>query len=137
MSLKIQLNPIEKNEQKKVFKDLNCVDIDNNPSVVDKQAIEKRIQNLFNWSQGQRILLPTFGNILEKIKYEPLNEVTLKNAESQIRLMFSFEPEVRIIEPITLEPNPDRNELYIRVDYAIPSLEVKSSTELTVQVVEQ
>ena len=136
MSLRIQLIPITKTTQGKTYKDINCADIDENPVLTDLQAIKNRIRNIFDWRRGSRILYPNFGNVIDYIKYEPLNELTLMNAEKGIREMFSYEPEVTITN-ITMDPNPDENELYIRVDYSVPRLNVTTSTEFNINVVEQ
>jgi phage baseplate assembly protein W len=98
-----------------------------NPVNYDLVSIKNRIRNLFDWQQGTRILYPEYGNILEKIKYEPLSELTMKNAESLIRKMFSFEPEVSITD-IVITPNYDENTMEIRVDYEVPKLDVRSAT---------
>ena len=136
MALLINLKPTEKNSLGNTYKDIDCSAIDDAPTNKDLESIKHRIRNLFDWTPGSRILLPGYGNILERIKYQPLNDLTLKNAEAQIRTMFGYEPIVKLTS-VDLTPNYDQNELKIRVDYAVPSLDLTTSTSLTVQVAEQ
>lgn len=131
MSLVIQLTPVSKTTEDKTYKDINCSDIINNPVNVDYQSIKNRIDNLFDWEQGMRILLPQYGNVLQKIKYEPLSEVSIKNAENLIRKMFSYEPEVRL-STINITPNYDQNEMLISCTYEIQNLNSKVTKNLTI-----
>ena len=135
MSVKIRLQPVLKNRRTGLrFKDVN---VDENilekPVRKDLDCIKNRINNLFMWEQGTRVLFPEYGNILEKIKYEPLNEETVKNVEALIIEMFSYEPEVSI-KSINIEPDPDQNELRIKVIYLVPELNVSSRIDLEVAV---
>ena len=116
MSVLIQLKPKQKTKSI-VFKDVDITNVMHHNSNINIQSIRNRIRNIFEWQQGTRILDPEFGNILEKIKYEELNEVTLMNADGMIRKMLAYEPEIRIID-IVLIPDYDQNELKIQLECA-------------------
>lgn len=133
MSILINLRPVTKTDKNKTFKDINITNLFTESSLYDIRAVQNRIRNMFEWKQGSRILYPEFGNILEKIKYEPINDISIKNAEALIRKMFLFEPEVTI-RTIQITPYYDRNELSIRVDYEVPKLDIVSSQDFVVEV---
>lgn len=133
MSILINLKPVNKTDQNKTYKDINISNLFGESALYDLRAVKNRIRNMFEWTQGSRILNPEFGNILEKIKYEPINEVSMKNAEALIRKMFSFEPEITV-KTINITPDYDRNELNIRVDYEVPNLDIVSSQDFIVEV---
>lgn len=133
MSILINLKPVNKTDKNKTFKDINITNLFTESSLYDISAVRNRIRNMFEWKQGTRILYPEFGNILEKIKYEPINDISIKNAEALIRKMFLFEPEVTI-RTIEITPYYDRNELSIRVDYEVPKLDIVSSQDFVVEV---
>lgn len=132
MSILIKLNTVEKNKNNKTYKDVNITELMDKPVNYDLDSIKNRIRNMFEWQQGSRILLPEFGNILEKIKYEPMTEISMKNAESLIRTMFSFEPAVSIIS-IQTNPNYDDNTLHIRVEYEIPDLNIITTNDFVIE----
>lgn len=134
MSVRVRLKPNQKNRiTGSTFKDVNIRNITVKNSRKDLDAIKNRIDNLFSWTTGSRVLFPTLGNALEQIKYEPMNEVTITNAKSIVRDIMSFEPEVTVTN-IQVTPNEDENELRIRVDYLVPKLEVTSHFDFDVIV---
>ena len=135
MSVKIRLKPIEQTIFKgQRFKDVNISNILVNSTRKDLEAIRNRIGNIFSWTVGTRVLFPTLGNALEQLKYEPLNDVTVENARTIVGNMMAFEPEVTV-QNIIVQPNPERNELNIRVNYNVPKLDVKQVFDFYVLLV--
>jgi len=133
MAILINLTPVEKTVQNKTFKDVNISNLFDVPVNYDLQSIKNRIANMFDWQQGTRILFPDFGNILEKIKYEPMTDLSMKNAEALIRKMFSYEPEVSITN-MSIKPDHDRNQLNIRVEYEVPNLDITTTADFIIEV---
>ena len=132
MSVKIRLKPVEQTMYRGArYKDVNISNILVNSTRKDLEAIRNRIDNLFSWSVGTRVLFPTLGNKLEQLKYEPLNEVTVENSRLIVAEMLSFEPEITV-KSIDVKPVPERNELNIRVEYLIPKLNVTQKFDFDV-----
>ena len=46
------------------------------------EAVKNAINNIFTWLPGQRILYPTFGNLIYNYLTELINDVTSKNIKS-------------------------------------------------------
>ncbi len=89
---------------------------------LDYQAINNGIFNMFLFNQGERILLPEFGNSLYRYLYEPINEHTARKITNEIELMFQrWEPRVEI-DRIDIEPRPDENTYIVSIHYSVPSL---------------
>ena len=88
----------------------------------DMDAIRQGIKNMFNWKLGQRILEPEFGNSLYNYLYEPINELTLNAIKADIMNMFSrWEPRVNIVK-VDIDSNPDQHEIYVAVQYTVPTI---------------
>lgn len=132
MSILIELVPVS-NTQGKTFKDVNIAGLMDDPVNNDLNSIKNRIENIFDWEQGSRILRPELGNLLNQIKYEQLNEVTLKNADALTRKMLSFEPEISVVS-VDVKANYDSNEVNISVQYEIPKLDIVTNTSLNVKL---
>lgn len=89
---------------------------------IDINAVQNSIQNIFLFSQGERILNPAFGNSLYKYLYSPINDITSQKIGAEvINLITRWEPRISIIEVI-VEPFPDEHTYNIQVIYSIPRL---------------
>jgi phage baseplate assembly protein W len=94
------------------------------------QAIKEAINNIFTWLPGQRILSPTFGNLLYKFLSEQISDVTSKNIQGAISKMFEWEPRTQL-KSVNVTPYPDDNEYRVVVSYYIPLLDKAIETEFT------
>jgi len=118
----------EKSETKKyVYKDIS-LDAESLPAKNDIKAsfdygaVQNGLTNLFLFAQGERIILPEFGNSLYKYLYEPVNEIVAGNIGEELLLMFqTWEPRITI-DKIQITPVPDSNQYSIVVKYRVPSL---------------
>ena len=107
--------PIKLNDTKHDFREL-----------LDYASIENSIRNLFEWKQGERIILPDYGNSLHKLLFEPINEITSKRIGEEIESMFAkYEPRVNITD-VFVEADEDRNEYRIQITYNVPALSQNS-----------
>ena len=110
-----------------VYKDMSLdVETLNNRSDVkasfDYGAIQNGLTNLFLFAQGERIILPEFGNSLYKYLYEPVNDIVASQIGEELLLMFqTWEPRINI-QKIQIQPDPEANQYYITVKYNVPSL---------------
>lgn len=89
---------------------------------IDYQAVQNGINNMFLFIQGERILLPDFGNTIYKYLYEPINDSTAASIINEIKDMFEkWEPRVTI-NSVNVIPKPDLNTYSIQILYSVPSL---------------
>lgn len=94
----------------------------------DMEAIKNGVRNILSWRRGERIILPEFGNPLYDYIYEEMNDVTIGKMRSELANIFTkWEPRVQL-RSLTIVPNPDGNEVYVNMEYIVPSL---SSTVFT------
>ncbi len=93
----------------------------------DLTAIRQSLHNIFSWKQGQRILDPEFGNILNDYVYETINSLTMDNMKIAIEKMLRYEPRIVIIDIDIQKTNQmiDRSEININITYDVPLLAIK------------
>lgn len=111
-------------------KDQQVKDIEAN---YDLAAIKAAISNIFNWSKGERILLPEFGNLLYENLYDNMNKITEQNIRTSIQNMFRWEPRVSL-DTIQIEKDIENQEYIVKVFYSIPSLKLNSDYTVSVRI---
>lgn len=88
----------------------------------DINAIRNGLVNIFSWRRGERIILPEFGNTLNRFLYEPMTSEVLNDIQRECSDMITrWEPRVSIID-VNLEAFPDDHEVLVEIQYSIPSL---------------
>ena len=91
--------------------------------LTDTMAIKSAIHNILSFRQGQRILLPDFGNTLYRFLYKPINKDVSSIISSEVRDMITkWEPRISITHVKVISNIQDRS-FTIRVDYHINALD--------------
>lgn len=94
-------------------------------SIIDIEAVRSGIANIFSYHQGERILLPDFGNSLYKYLYEPINTYTTEAiGEDVVSMINKWEPRVKL-HKVNVDSDPDNNEYRITIFYSVPTLATK------------
>ena len=63
----------------------------------DVDAVKNSVKNILTWNQGERILLPDFGNTIKKFLYEGINDINSEQIVNECKmLMTKWEPRVVI-----------------------------------------
>ena len=63
----------------------------------DVDAVKNSVKNILTWNQGERILLPDFGNTIKKFLYEGINDINSDQIVNECKmLMTKWEPRVVI-----------------------------------------
>lgn len=102
-----------------IFKQDSDFDID---AITDEVAVLNSFRNIFQWTQGERILNQEFGNPILPFIYQGITDDTAGKISSAIRSAVQrWEPRVSI-DSINIIPNEDQNEYRITIKYSIPSL---------------
>ena len=89
--------------------------------VTDLAAIKNSLDNLFNFRPNQRILLPTYGNVLYQAVGIGITDGALLQLERSIRAMLSWERRITVGK-IDFEPDPDNEQIGIIIKYIIPTV---------------
>lgn len=76
--------------------------------IKDLELVKLDLLNHIFTRRGERVMMPTFGTRIPDVAFEPLDEVTLMIIEEDLRLVFNFDPRVKLVE-LTVTPNYDEN----------------------------
>lgn len=76
--------------------------------IKDLELVKIDLLNHVFTRRGERVMMPTFGTRIPDVAFEPLDEVTLMIIEEDLRLVFNFDPRVKLVE-LTVTPNYDEN----------------------------
>jgi phage baseplate assembly protein W len=128
-SLNISFGPIDEEKNRGyTWRDFDIVitqaegnkDID---TLSDLAAIQQGLSNIFTWTQGERILLPEFGNRIRALLYEPINQKTINDVGTELRTLINrWEPRV-LVDRIIVDTDPDDpHALIVTLEFSIPSL---------------
>ena len=94
-------------------------------TLINVQAVQNSIRNIFTWIPGERILDPEFGSKLPYMLYEGITPWTQEKIASEIhRCINQWEPRVTIkeIQNLSTVEDTENNTIHIEVIYTIPSL---------------
>lgn len=76
--------------------------------IIDVELIKLDLLNHIFTRRGERVMMPRFGTIIPDLAFEPLDEETLDLLESELRLVFEYDPRVELLD-LTLTPRYDNN----------------------------
>jgi len=74
----------------------------------DIELIKLDLLNHIFTRRGERVMMPTFGTIIPDLVFEPLDEETIDQIESELRLVFDYDPRVELLD-LVVTPDIDSN----------------------------
>lgn len=74
----------------------------------DIELIKLDLLNHIFTRRGERVMMPTFGTIIPDLIFEPLDEETIDQLESELRLVFDYDPRVELLD-LVVTPDVDGN----------------------------
>lgn len=77
-------------------------------STADVETIKRDIFNHINTIPGERVMNPAFGTRIPLMAFEPLDNISIKIIEDDLRKVFEYDPRVRLID-IAILAMPDNN----------------------------
>jgi phage baseplate assembly protein W len=91
----------------------------NNPQdaflVTNSELINRDLLNHIYTIPGERPMLPNFGTRIPMLAFEPLDQQTIKIVEDDLRMVFTYDPRVRLIE-LAVQALPDNNAIVAWAD---------------------
>ncbi len=66
--------------------------------VTDVELVKLDLLNHIFTRKGERVRLPTFGTIIPDLVFEPLDEETIDILESELRVVFNYDPRVELLD---------------------------------------
>lgn len=92
-------------------------------SLMDKDAIKNSIKNLFTFNVGERILLPTYGNVLDRLVGSKCTDGQMVAIKESIKNMLGWESRI-VVNDIEINYEADENLIRIGISYSIPAIKV-------------
>jgi phage baseplate assembly protein W len=90
-----------------------------NKTFSTKDQIKSNLINLLLTYKGERIENPEFGADLPRLLFEPISDGTFTKIQDQIiDSVTTYMPEISLLN-IEINPDIDRNALYVKVDYKL------------------
>lgn len=98
-----------------------------------KTLIKQNFKMLLLTIPGERIMEPSFGVGIQRYLFEAFSQQTFSNIESKILEQTGIYLPVITIREINFEEDQiDYNKLHIKIEYSIPTLNVKDLLEFTI-----
>ncbi len=100
--------------QKNIYRGFSTFEFQRNKSLSlrDVELVKLDLLNHLFTSRGTRVMMPTFGTTLPSLVFEPMDEITVEDARTEVRAVFDFDPRVRIVT-FKVIPDYDNNTLII------------------------
>ena len=98
----------------------------------DIELIKLDLLNHIFTRRGERVFMPRFGTIIPDLVFEPMDDETLDALESELRLVFDYDPRIELLE-LTLLPDPDTNTLTASARLRCIELDVVELMNLNIQ----
>ena len=74
----------------------------------DIELIKLDLLNHIFTRRGERVMMPRFGTIIPDLVFEPLDEETIEQVDTELRGVFDYDPRVDLLD-MSIVPNKDNN----------------------------
>lgn len=94
----------------------------------DVEAVQNSLDNIFSWTQGERILFPEFGTRLREYLYNGITDENTEQIINEIKnAIITWEPRVKLetIANMTTTDDIENNQIHLEIIYSIPALSNK------------
>lgn len=102
-------------------------------STADIETVKRDLMNHIYTIPGERVMNPNFGTRIPLMAFEPLDQVSMKIIEEDLRKVFEYDPRVRLMD-LAILPLPNNNAIVALVDLEYIELEVTETMKLTFAV---
>ncbi|MBT9137480.1 MAG: hypothetical protein DDT31_00011 [Syntrophomonadaceae bacterium] len=98
-------------------------------SLTGAALINQNLLNHIYTIPGERPMLPNFGTRISMLAFEPLDPQTLKIVEDDLRMVFTYDPRVRLIA-LAVQALPDNNAIVAWADLEYLQLGITETLKL-------
>jgi len=111
------------------FKDIS-MSFETNPlnddliGLKNSSAIARSIRNIVFTQPGEKFFNPEFGSRVSESLFENVDDVSAISIRDEIRSsIINYEPRVNLLN-VSVNPNPDENEMNVSVKYEIVGIDI-------------
>ena len=131
-NIRLNLSSTKRINNVNIYSDMDMSSEYVSKTLYDRAAIRNSISNILSWKPYERILNPSFGNVLWNSLFDNINMATKKSITSAVRDMLSAEPRIEVGN-VNVSTNAAANEIFISFSYTIPKLDdAEEQYELTI-----
>lgn len=98
-------------------------------ATTDFETVKRDLLNHIYTTPGERVMNPNFGTRIPMMAFEPLDELSLKVVEEDLRRVISYDPRLQLIDLVALAL-PDNNAIVAYVDVIYLRLNTKETLKL-------
>ena len=90
----------------------------------NSSAIARSIRNIVFTQPGEKFFNPEFGSRVSESLFENVDDVSAISIRDEIRSsIINYEPRVNLLS-VSVNPNPDENEMNVSVKYEIVGIDI-------------
>jgi uncharacterized protein len=106
-----------------VYSDLDyslTIGADGNPTLkTNEDAISQSIKTILSTLPGERLMYPTFGSGIPLLVFEPMDEYTTADMQSEITTALNTWEDRIQLNSVIVTPNYDANQYVISIQYTV------------------
>ena len=91
--------------------------ISGSKTLVDEELAKRDLLNHFYTRRGERVGNPTFGSILPDLVFEPLDEITEREALNDVDVIVNNDPRWNVLETLLSKPDEHTLNIKVRLEY--------------------
>jgi len=99
---------------------------------INVETIKRDILNHIFTIKGERVMLPNFGTTIPEMAFEPLDDITINNVESQLMDVVNYDPRVSLIS-LNVQPLYDKNMLLADLQLKYLELDLVDNINLRIE----
>ena len=98
----------------------------------DIELVKMDLLNHIFTKRGERVMMPTFGTQIPEMAFEPLDGETISTVREEVTRVINYDPRVELLD-IQVNPDYDRNSLYVGASLFYVELGLTSGLELNIE----
>jgi len=97
----------------------------------DVELVKTDLINHIFTSKGSRVMMPTFGTLVQELIFEPLDEATTDMLEQELRDVFDYDPRVEVLD-FQMQINADQSAVIVSVSLFYVELNLTDVLDLNI-----
>lgn len=102
-------------------------------SLTDMEIVKMDLLNHIFTRKGERVMMPDFGTNIPDLVFEPMDNQTLSELETELLAVFDYDPRVEIID-FYMDPSYDTNTVSVYVKLVYIELNIQDVLNLSINL---
>jgi len=120
--------------RQQVYKGYSTFEFQRNKSLAlrDVELVKLDLLHHLFTPRGARVMMPTFGTSIKTLIFEPLDDATIEELQSEVKAVFDYDPRVKITK-FNVIPDYDNNTVIIDATLFYVELNTVDDFNLNIQ----